>query len=123
MIWRLRFPAQGALACFSDSDVLLRIQNKGEVTSSVNQLKVTLPYGMTYKEIAQSDLPAPAVNISNGITELHWILPAGYLAANQTKTLTIRTFLSQTAQGATNVALTAHSYQTGDAFCSGDPTP
>ncbi len=114
-----------ALACFTDSNVMLSIHNNGDAASSVNQLKIALPFGMTYKETIQNDLPvlpAPVVTISNGITELHWILPSGYLAANQTKSLTVRTFLTQTAQASPNVILTASTYQTGDAYCSDNDT-
>jgi len=107
-----------ALACFSTNELGIHVRNAGISASSANVLELTLPFGTDYKELVSGDLGAPAISQINNQTVLRWTMPAGYLAVGQEKMLTVRTYLSQTPGGATNVMFRARTFQAADAHCS-----
>jgi uncharacterized repeat protein (TIGR01451 family) len=112
-----------ALTCFSEDVIALTIKNNGFQPSRFSQLELMLPFGTEYREMVMSDLPSPAVSIVNNQTRLLWTLPAGYLASGESKSISVKTYLSQTAPGSNGVRFVARTYKTADAHCAQSTEP
>jgi uncharacterized repeat protein (TIGR01451 family) len=113
----LKLSAPTSLLCNRDNTISLTLKNFGPFASTQNQLEIILPLGTQYKEVLQSDLSPPVVVDTNGQVKLQWTLPQGYLNPAEEKSLSIQTFLSQTA-GLTKVLFSARTYKVANANCS-----
>jgi uncharacterized repeat protein (TIGR01451 family) len=114
-----------SLKCFEENDMLLTLKNNGIEPSTPNQLEITLPPGVEFREILQSDLPAPVITTVNQQVVLQWSLPDSYLASGEQKTLSFRSYLAQTLPGVASAMFKARTFKGGNATCSGssDPCP
>lgn len=113
----LSMSASAEQKCKESNDISVIITNNGTLPMGANKLEVTLPQGVQYTNMVQSDIGDPVWGTDN---ILRWDLPSGYLAAGQSKTFVFASVLNETPPGSTSITFLARTLETGNASCAAD---
>ena len=105
--------------CDRNSVVAIQLTNLGDEPSQEQQLILALPEGIEYAAMTDNmGFPAPVITDDGAGSLLSWQLSAGYLAANDLKTIELNVNL--TGEGGKAYKLHARSFMEGELTCPTD---
>lgn len=118
----LNLTSAQSVACQAgaESELQLKVINRGLQPSGVNGLELLLPPGVSFNEMRSGDLQAPVVNESDNQVKLTWSLPAGYLAAAHEKSVSLAVTVDEVIAGTSALLFKARTVQDGEAVCQDD---